>query len=60
MAEETGNMVSRAVQKIPEDPNELRKLLRKVLRDHYRDIKTLFGACTDCDKVEQLRRDNDS
>jgi len=60
MADETGNMVSRAIQKVPEDPNELRNFLRKTLRDHYRDIATLFSACTDCDRVEQLRRENES
>ena len=60
MANETGNMISRAIQKVPEDPHDLRVFLKKVLRDHYQDIQTLFASCTDCDKVEQHRRENES
>ena len=60
MSDDTGNMVSRAVQKVPEDPKEQRKFLRKILRDHYRDILTLFATTTDNDRIEQLRRENDS
>ena len=60
MSDDTGNMVSRAVQKVPEDPKEQRKFLRKILRDHYRDISTLFSQTTDNDRIEQLRRENDS
>ena len=60
MSDDTGNMVSRAIQKVPEDPKELRKFLKKALRDHYRDISTLFSQTTDNDRIEQLRRENDS
>jgi len=57
---ETGSMISRAVTKVPEDPKELNKFLLKVLNQHYRDIKTLFDTCTDCDRYEKLMRDRES
>lgn len=55
----TGFMISRDVQKIPEDNKALRVFLRKVLRDHYNDIKTLFEQTTDNDLLEKHRRDLD-
>lgn len=56
---ETGSMVSRAIPEVPKDPNEFRKFLQKILRQHYQDIKTLFETCTDCDQYEKLQRDNE-
>jgi ferredoxin-fold anticodon binding domain-containing protein len=50
-------MLSRAIQKIPEDNKELRKFLRKVLQDHYKDIKILFEQTTDNDLFEKHQRD---
>ena len=58
MADEntTGTMISRAIQQVPDDPNEMKKFLRRTLRDHYQDIKTLFETCTDCDIFEEKQR----
>jgi len=58
MADTSGSMISRAIQRIPEDPKELRIFLQRILTEHYKDIKTLFDTCTDCDKYEKLQRDN--
>lgn len=57
--ETSGSMTSRAIQKVPENPKELAIFLQKVLQEHYRDIATLFAQCTDNDRVEKLRRDNE-
>lgn len=35
-------MISRDIQKVPEGKNELRIFLRKILRDHYRDIRDIL------------------
>lgn len=56
---ETGGMISRAVPEVPKDPTKLRDFLRKILRQHYQDIKTLFDTTTDCDQYEKLQRDNE-
>jgi len=55
---ETGSMISRSVFEVPKDPEEQRKFLQKILRDHYQDIKTLFETTTDCDLFEKKQRDN--
>lgn len=39
-------MISRAIPKIPEDSKELRKLLKRVLEDHYRDIMDIYNEIT--------------
>jgi len=56
---ENASMISRSIPKVPEDPKELHRFLRKVLRDHYQDLHTLFSTCTDCDRYEKLQRDNE-
>ena len=53
----TGGMISRAVPKIPKDPNKMRESLQKILRQHFQDIKTLFETTTDCDLFEKQQRD---
>ncbi len=60
MAEDrtSGTMVSRAIPKVPEDPKELARFLKKILTQHYRDIGTLFAQCTDNDLYEKKQRDN--
>lgn len=57
---EDSSMTSRAVPKIPENPKEMSRVLRKILRQHYDDIHTLFVMTTDCDRLEKRRRDNES
>lgn len=52
-------MISRSIEKVPEDNKELRKFLRKILREHYQDIKTLFEQTTDYDLFEKRQRDNE-
>lgn len=54
MSDSTGEMVSRAIPNVPDDPGELGRFLAKVLRAHYQDIKTLFpgvGLEPDMDKI---------
>lgn len=62
MAEDqtAGGMTSRAIPKVPEDPKELARFLKKILTNHYRDIATLFAMTTDCDAFEKKQRDNAS
>lgn len=57
---ELGSMVSRAVPKLPENPKEMSREIRAILRKHYQDIQTLFAMTTDCDRFEKLRRDNEA
>ncbi|HUU16523.1 MAG TPA: hypothetical protein VMW72_05190 [Sedimentisphaerales bacterium] len=57
---ELGSMTSKPVLKIPENPNEMRRELQKILRQHYYDIQTLFAMTTDTDRLEKLRRDNEA
>jgi len=56
---ELGAMISRPISKIPENPQEMSRVLQKILRQHYQDIQTLFAMTTDCDKYEQHQRDNE-
>ena len=60
MAEDqtSGSMISRAIPKVPEDPKELARFLKKILTNHYKDIATLFTQCTDNDLFEKKQRDN--
>lgn len=57
---ELGSMVSRAIPKLPENPKDMSREVQRILRKHYQDIQTLFAMCTDCDRLEKLRRDNES
>lgn len=57
---ELGSMVSRAVPKLPESPKEMSREIRQILRQHFQDIQTLFAMTTDTDRIEKLRRDNES
>lgn len=57
---ELGVMVSRAVPNLPENPKEMSRELRQILRQHYQDIQTLFAMTTDCDRFEKLQRDNEA
>ena len=56
---ELGAMVSRAVPEISSDPKTMARDVRKVLRQHFQDIQTLFAMTTDSDRIEKLRRDNE-
>lgn len=56
---ELGSMVSRAIPPLPESQKEMSATVRKILRQHYQDIQTLFAMTTDCDRLEKLRRDNE-
>ena len=56
--ETSGNMISRAVQKVPTEPQELAVYLQKILTQHYKDIANLYAQCTDNDLTEKKRRDN--
>ena len=58
MAGEGGNMVSRAVPSLSENPKTLAIQVKQILEDHRRDIKNLFEMTTDTDLQEQNRRDN--
>ena len=57
---EDASMISRAVPKLPEDKSKMRAEIRKILRQHFQDIQTLFAMCTDVDRIEKLQRDNES
>lgn len=53
-----GTMVSRSVQKVPTDPQELQRYLTRVLTSHFQDIEQLYSMTTDCDAFEKKQRDN--
>lgn len=55
-----GTMVSRSIQKVPTDPQELARYLTRVLTNHYQDIEALYAMTTDCDLYEKKQRDNAS
>jgi len=57
---ELGAMISRAVPEIPTEPAKMSRELQKILRQHFQDIQTLFAMCTDSDRIEKLRRDNEA
>lgn len=60
MADEGGNMISRAVPTLSKKPAELAIQLESLLTQHYKDIKNLFEMTTDTDLQEQHRRERES
>lgn len=47
-------MISRDIQKVPEGKNELRVFLRKILREHYKDIRDIYMGGAILEKVVAL------
>lgn len=54
---EDASMISRAVPRIPEEPKEMARVVKRILEQHYKDIDTLFSMTTDCDRYEQRQRE---
>ena len=54
----SGAMISRAVTKVPTDPQKLAVYLQKILTCHYKDIANIYAMCTDTDLTEKKQRDN--
>ena len=59
MANEGGNMISRAVPTLSKDPKELAGQLENILEQHRKDIKNLFEMTTDNDLQERKRRERE-